>query len=56
MVATLAAGSAAAFFVVALILLSLNDFDRGAAQAALVGLIALSLSVALVAGDRRPRA
>ena len=38
MVATLAAGSAVAFFLLALVLVTLSGFDRGSAAAALVGL------------------
>jgi len=54
MIATLAAGSAVVFFVLATILMSLSGFDRGAAVAGLVGLACLSVAVAALAVDRRP--
>ncbi len=55
MIATLAAGSASVFFLLALVLVSLSGFDRGSATAALVGLLLLSVAVTAIAADRRPR-
>lgn len=54
MIATLAAGSAAVFFLVAVILAGMSGFDRGSAMAALVGLLLLSVAVTAIAADRRP--
>ena len=51
--ATLAAGSAFVFFVVAFVALAIGGFDRAAAAAALFGLMFLAVSVALLAGSRR---
>ncbi len=54
MIATLAAGSAAVCFLLALVLVTLSGFDRGSATAALVGLLLLAVAVSAIASDRRP--
>ena len=51
--ATLAAGTALGCFLLALVLLIVTGFDRGAATAVVLGLIALSLAVALIAANQR---
>lgn len=53
MIATLAAGSAAVFFLLALVLAEVSGDGRGGLT--LVGLFLLSVAVTAIAGDRRRR-
>jgi hypothetical protein len=53
MAATLAAGTAMGFFALALLAVLVPGFERGATIAAVLGLIALSTAVALIAANQR---